>query len=209
MDVALFLLFAVIAVACGVNLVVQTHPITSALSLVGVMGSLAVLYLLLGAEFLAAVQVIVYAGAIMVLFVFVIMLLNLSPEDLRENVSRARKVAAGLASAVLFLLLAYAIRSSRVVNGLPEPDLVQPVLVPEIARAGEIEAVGQSLFHSHVLAFEFSTALVLVAIVGAIYLTKKRKSLAVQGRAAPGSVPPASVRTRPASVETSRKEGPA
>ena len=65
---------------CAINLVVQTHPISSALSLVGVMGSLAVLYLLLGAEFIAAAQVIVYAGAIMVLFVFVIMLLNAGAE---------------------------------------------------------------------------------------------------------------------------------
>src|SRR5258708_31069623 len=76
MDVILFLAFAAIAVVCAVNVVVQTHPISSALSLIGVMGSLAVLYLLLGAEFIAMAQVIVYAGAIMVLFIFVIMLLN-------------------------------------------------------------------------------------------------------------------------------------
>ena len=80
MDVILFLIFAAIAVVCGFNVVVQSHPISSAISLIGVMGSLAVLYLLLGAEFLAAAQVIVYAGAIMVLFVFVIMLLNAGAE---------------------------------------------------------------------------------------------------------------------------------
>jgi NADH dehydrogenase subunit J (EC 1.6.5.3) len=80
MDVILFLVFAAIAVGCALNLVLQTHPISSALSLIGVMGSLAVLYLLLGGEFLAAVQLIVYAGAIMVLFVFVIMLLNAGGE---------------------------------------------------------------------------------------------------------------------------------
>ena len=80
MDVWLFLTFAAIAVGCAINLVLQTHPISSALSLVGVMGSLAVLYLLLGGEFIAAVQLIVYAGAIMVLFIFVIMLLNAGAE---------------------------------------------------------------------------------------------------------------------------------
>src|SRR5579862_6165196 len=80
MDVILFLIFAIIAVVCAINVVVQTHPISSAISLVGVMGSLAVLYLLLGAEFLAAAQVIVYAGAVMVLFIFVIMLLNAGAE---------------------------------------------------------------------------------------------------------------------------------
>src|ERR1700692_2364959 len=81
MDAILFLLFAAIAVVCGLNLVLQSHPISSALSLVGVMGSLAVLYLLLGGEFIAAAQLIVYAGAIMVLFVFVIMLLNRGPDN--------------------------------------------------------------------------------------------------------------------------------
>src|SRR5215813_5262191 len=81
MDAILFLLFAAIAVVCGVNLVLQKHPISSALSLVGVMGSLAVLYLLLGGEFIAMAQLIVYAGAIMVLFIFVIMLLNAGTEE--------------------------------------------------------------------------------------------------------------------------------
>src|SRR5882724_7854379 len=76
MDVILFLAFAAIAVVCALNVVVQTHPISSAISLIGVMASLAVLYLLLGAEFIAMAQIIVYAGAVMVLFVFVIMLLN-------------------------------------------------------------------------------------------------------------------------------------
>src|ERR671920_1395189 len=80
LDPILFLIFAGIAVLSAISLVVQTHPISSALSLVGVMGSLAVLYLLLGAEFIAAAQMIVYAGAIMVLFVFVIMLLNAGAE---------------------------------------------------------------------------------------------------------------------------------
>src|ERR1700719_3380225 len=81
MDVILFLAFAAIAVVCAINLVVQTHPISSALSLVGVMGSLAVLYLQLGGEFIAGAQMIVYAGAIMVLFIFVIMLLNAGAES--------------------------------------------------------------------------------------------------------------------------------
>ena len=80
MDVLIFLVFALVAVVCAINVVVQTHPISSALSLIGVMGSLAILYLLLGAEFIAAAQVIVYAGAVMVLFIFVIMLLNAGAE---------------------------------------------------------------------------------------------------------------------------------
>src|SRR5215475_647995 len=80
MDAILFMIFAAVAVVCGVNLVVQRHPISSALSLVGVMTALAALYLLLGGEFIAAAQLVVYAGAVMVLFVFVIMLLNAGTE---------------------------------------------------------------------------------------------------------------------------------
>src|SRR3954463_449517 len=77
----LFFIFAAICVAGALNLLLQKHPINSALSLIVVMGSLALLYLLLGAPFVAAVQIIVYAGAIMVLFVFVIMLLNAGLEE--------------------------------------------------------------------------------------------------------------------------------
>ena len=85
LQLALFILFGAICVAGAINLLVQKHPINSALSLVVVMGSLALIYLLLGAEFVAAVQVIVYAGAIMVLFVFVIMLLNAGAEERTEG----------------------------------------------------------------------------------------------------------------------------
>src|SRR5919112_1462148 len=90
LDPILFLIFAAIAVLSAVSLVLQTHPIASALSLVGVMGALAVLYLLLGAEFIAAAQLIVYAGAIMVLFVFVIMLLNAGAESRRGRATFAK-----------------------------------------------------------------------------------------------------------------------
>src|ERR1700691_5990606 len=88
MTAIFFLIFAAFALFCAINLVVQKHPIASALSLIGVMGSLAVLYLQLGGEFIAMAQVIVYAGAIMVLFVFVIMLLNAGAETATIQVSR-------------------------------------------------------------------------------------------------------------------------
>src|ERR1700687_2699075 len=101
MDVILFLAFAAIAVVCAVNLVVQTHPISSALSLIGVIGSLAVLYLLLGAEFLVDAQIIVYAGAIMVLFIFVIMLLNAGAERKRGTSVLAKVL--GIPALIAFL----------------------------------------------------------------------------------------------------------
>ena len=84
----LFFIFAALCVGGAINLLVQKHPINSALSLIVVMGSLALIYLLLGAEFVAAVQVIVYAGAVMVLFVFVIMLLNAGEEERLPHGSR-------------------------------------------------------------------------------------------------------------------------
>src|SRR5512135_1126326 len=88
----LFLAFGAVAVAGAVNLLVQRHPINSALSLVAVMAALAGEYLLLGAEFVGAVQVIVYAGAVMVLFVFVIMLLNAGVEERTKHASRVAMV---------------------------------------------------------------------------------------------------------------------
>ena len=92
MTALIFFIFAGIAVFCGISLVAQTHPIASALSLIGVMGSLAVLYLQLGGEFIAMAQMIVYAGAIMVLFVFVIMLLNAGAEGLRMPARGLRNI---------------------------------------------------------------------------------------------------------------------
>src|SRR6201988_5159828 len=98
----LFFVFAAVCVAGAINLLAQRHPINSALSLIVVMVSLSVLYLLLGAEFIAAVQIIVYAGAIMVLFVFVIMLLNAGVEE-RTNWSKMAKYA-GVPLALILLL---------------------------------------------------------------------------------------------------------
>src|SRR3974377_1241391 len=101
MTALIFFIFAGIAVFCGVSLVVQRHPIASALSLIGVMGSLAVLYLQLGGEFIAAAQMIVYAGAIMVLFVFVIVLLNSGGERKISKTSYARFFGAPLLAVFL------------------------------------------------------------------------------------------------------------
>ena len=105
MQLALFIIFGALAVAGALNLLLQRHPINSALSLVVVMMSLAVLYWSLGAEFLAAAQVIVYSGAIMVFFVFVIMLLNAGEEE-RTKGSRASVSIGGQGSAFRFASVA-------------------------------------------------------------------------------------------------------
>jgi NADH-quinone oxidoreductase subunit J len=164
MDLVLFLIFAIIAVVCGVNLVVQTHPISSALSLVGVMGALAVLYLLLGAEFIAAAQVIVYAGAVMVLFVFVIMLLNAGSEPVTP-LQRMVKIL-GVPLLVIFLgLIAFLIQAV-----LPGGETVY---FGNPAARGSPHDIGHALFTQYLLPFEVTSILILIAILGAIVLARK------------------------------------
>src|ERR1700761_6402427 len=106
MELAIFIIFGLLAVAGAINFLLQRHPINSALSLVVVMMSLAVLYWSLGAEFLAAAQVIVYSGAVMVLFVFVVMLLNAGEEE-RTHGSRAAYFAGIPGAAAIFCLLSF------------------------------------------------------------------------------------------------------
>jgi NADH-quinone oxidoreductase subunit J len=153
-----FLVFGAICVAGAVNLLVQRHPINSALSLVAVMGSLAVEYLLLGAEFVAAVQVIVYAGAIMVLFVFVIMLLNAGEEERTK----------GSQVAMLFGIPGMLIGSVLIGWVLLERSGSQAV--PVGAMPGPPKVIGWLLFHDFLLPFEVTSILVLIAIMGAVVL---------------------------------------
>src|SRR5665811_945961 len=112
MQLALFIIFGLLAVAGALNLLLQRHPIHSALSLIVVMMSLAVLYWSLGAEFLAAAQVIVYSGAIMVLFVFVIMLLNAGEEE-NTHGSRIAAIAGFPGAAAIFCILSFVFLSER------------------------------------------------------------------------------------------------
>jgi len=164
MNLILFLIFAIVAVVCGINIVIQTHPISSALSLVGVMGSLAVLFLLLGAEFLAAAQVIVYAGAVMVLFIFVIMLLNAGSEP-ATPIRRMVKIF-GVPLLVVFLgLIAFIIQSV-----LPAGE---KVYFGNPAAKGSAYDVGHVLFTQYLLPFEVTSVLILIAILGAIVLARR------------------------------------
>ena len=162
MDVILFLIFAAIAVVCGINVVVQSHPISSAISLIGVMGSLAVLYLLLGAEFLAAAQVIVYAGAIMVLFTFVIMLLNAGVEE-RTHGSGAAYIVGIPGVAILVCLLGFIFLS-------PHTHMARARLGDYVVSTSDLSKV---LFRDLLLPFEVTSVLILVAILGAVALASK------------------------------------
>ncbi|HWR36333.1 MAG TPA: NADH-quinone oxidoreductase subunit J [Clostridia bacterium] len=158
----LFLIFSAICVGGAISLLAQKHPINSALSLIVVMASLAMLYLLLGAEFVAAVQVIIYAGAIMVLFVFVIMLLNAGAEE-RHGTSRVALMFGvpglliGLV-AVAWVLLRRNVSAGQVMIG---------------ALHGSAKDIGRLLFRDFLLPFEVTSVLILIAIMGAVVLARR------------------------------------
>src|SRR5712671_6036392 len=164
MHLILFLFFGGICVAGAINLLVQRHPINSALSLVVVMASLAGEYLLLGAEFVAAIQVIVYAGAIMVLFIFTIMLLNAGEEE-RTGKSRVAIMLGVPGVAIASVLVAWVLLRH---SGTGDVAL--------FALPGVPHDIAQLLFHDFLLPFEITSILILIAIMGAVVLASKPES---------------------------------
>ena len=160
MHLILFILFAGCCLAGAINLLLQTHPINSALSLIVVMVSLAVLYLLLGAEFLAAAQVIVYAGAIMVLFVFVVMLLNAGREE-RTLGSRSYRVVGFPAGIAILAVLATVLLRAQGLGAAALSDGITST-----------EDLSRVLFHELLLPFEVTSILILIAILGAVALAR-------------------------------------
>jgi NADH-quinone oxidoreductase subunit J len=159
----LFFACALLAVAGAVMLILAHEPIHSALSLILVMISLAVLYLLLGAEFIAAVQIIVYAGAVMVLFVFVIMLLNAGSE-VRRGRSWTSQLLGAPALVALLGILSYFVQREFANAGYVRFGNF---------TGGSAEKVGIALFTTYLLPFEVTSVLILIAIVGAIVLARK------------------------------------
>ena len=159
-----FFFLAAIAILGAISLILQRHPIHSALSLIVVMVALAGLYLLMGAEFVAAVQIIVYGGAIMVLFIFVIMLLNAGVEE-RTNMSKmAGWAGLPLAIALMGFLAAAVARSTDRVQAVAQSGATAPTKV-----------VAGLLFQEFVYPFELTSFLILVAIIGAIVLAQREK----------------------------------
>ena len=158
----LFYICAAVAVLAGLNVILQRTPVYSALSLIVVLCSLAGVYLLLGAEFMAVIQVIIYAGAIMVLFVFVIMLLNAGHETTTHRSRMARWLGAPLIAAILVELLTVIWgQFPATAKLLPAPLDASPA------------AIGHLLFRNYVLPFEVTSIVILVAILGAVVLAKK------------------------------------
>jgi len=161
----LFIFFALICVGGAINLLVQRHPINSALSLVVVMGALSLIYLLLGAEFVAAVQVIVYAGAVMVLFVFVIMLLNAGAEE-RSRGSHVALWVGGPGVVVLAGMIVYLM--------FRNDQHFKPVSIGSFpAQPDNTHSLASLLFQKFLLPFEITSVLILIAIMGAVVLARR------------------------------------
>ncbi len=163
-ELVAFAIVGAVALVCAVAMITSRSAIYSALFLVLTMGAIAVLYLLLNAPFLAMVQLAVYAGAIMVLFLFVIMLLGAEQAGSGEVVRWQPPAAIALA-AVLLAAGAYVLAA----RGIAPPAAAAP---PDSSPA----AVGQLLFSRYLLPFEITSIILLVAVVGAVVLTREEKS---------------------------------
>ncbi len=165
----LFLLLAALAVVAACNVILQRNPIYSAIGLIVTLCALAGLFLTLAAPFIAAIQIVVYAGAIMVLFVFVIMLLNVRAEEAKPD---RQKYLKWLAIPLFFALLTEVFYVIKSVGGseisLPDLNAADPASV-----VGTTESIGQAMFSSYLLPFEAASVLILMAIVGAMMLARR------------------------------------
>ena len=168
-----FYLFGLIALASALLFVTRKSPVAAALWLVSTMFSLAALYILMDAQFVGAVQVLVYAGAIMVVFLFVVMLLNLGevggPADFRSNAVRIGGGLVGLALLAELLVVARGQLPADLGLGVPNTVVVN-------GDENVIAPVAGALFTQHLVAFEVTSLLLLAAVVGAVVLAKPRRS---------------------------------
>jgi NADH-quinone oxidoreductase subunit J len=157
-----FYLFSLLAIVSALLFVTRKNPVPAALWLVNVMFALSGLFVMLDAPFIGAIQVLVYAGAIMVVFVFVVMLLNLGRTELTDLRSLGARLGAGLVGIALLANLLVAQR-----NKLPRVESAP-------ALDNVVEPVAASLFTDYLVAFELTSLVLLVAVVGAVLLAKKR-----------------------------------
>ncbi|HZQ08359.1 MAG TPA: NADH-quinone oxidoreductase subunit J [Anaerolineae bacterium] len=168
-EAIVFYLFAAISVLAALGVVIARSPVRSALSLAVVFVSLAVMYVLLNAPFLAVAQIMIYAGAVLILFLFVIMVLN--PRiDIVGGRPNAQTTAAIIVTLTLVLLLGAILSGGQIapVTGQFTPEV--------IAREGHVQIIGNLLFSQFLLPFEIASVLLLIAIVGAMTLAKRDKN---------------------------------
>jgi len=178
MLVLLFILFAGLAIGCAIAVVAQRNPLYCAISLIGVFVSLACLYVMLAAPFIAAVQVIVYAGAIMVLVVFVIMLLNVEQEERRRS-------RLGFLVPVAVVLAAILIAEATFIIWFVDRSPVRPL--SSVSDTGLTSSIGSALFTKYLLPFEITSILLLMAIVGAMTLARRIKEIPPGAAVVPGA----------------------
>jgi NADH-quinone oxidoreductase subunit J len=160
---------ASLAIGGGIGTITRTNPIASLLFLVITFAALAGIYVLLGAHFIAAVQIIVYSGAILVLFLFVIMLLNLGT-DYRSDLRGGAWIVAGFISAGL---IGWAL-SEAVTSGGPVSPVAGGAIDESVRELNAVGAIARPLFRDFIVAFELTSLLLLVAIVGAVILAKRK-----------------------------------
>lgn len=173
MELAVFALFAVLALASAVVVVIHPNPVYSTMSLVVTLVSLAALFLLLGAPFIAALQVLIYTGAILVLFLFVIMLLNVQDEELPRPTSRsAQRWAAGLGGTIFAgLVLLYTWRQ-----------LAAETLAPLSEEFVSLHRLARELFDDYLLPFEIVGLLLLVAVIAATVLARRPQTTSEESK---------------------------
>jgi NADH-quinone oxidoreductase subunit J len=166
----LWWIFAATAIGGAIGMIVARNPVASLLFLVLTFFSLAAIYVLLGAHFIAATQVIVYAGAIMVLFLFTIMLLNLG-HDYHSDVRRGLWIVVGFVCAGL---IGWALSRSLTLPEVTSASANGATIDAAVRELGAVGAIGQPLFRDFIVAFELTSLLLLVAAVGAVLLAKRR-----------------------------------
>ena len=159
----LFFLFAGFAIACAVSMVYHKNPLYSAISLVGVFIALSCIYITLAAPFIAAVQVLIYAGAIMVLVIFVIMLLNLDEDKPLNRLRHLYAIGAGMG----LVLLAQTLFVFYAVMRTPKHE------VNEAETAGKTLSIGRAMFTEYLLPVEIVGILLLMAIIGGVVLSRR------------------------------------
>jgi len=165
----LFYIFAGLSILGGLGVIFLRNPIHCALSLVATFFCLGVIYVMLNAEFVAVVQVLIYAGAIMVLFLFVLMLLSSKDSELYSNKWSIGKILAFLLSLGIFVQIASIFYEKKLILG---PKGEYPMSV--IEEVGSIALIGRLLFTDYILSFEIIAILLLVAVIGAVVIAKRR-----------------------------------
>lgn len=168
METLLFWLLSVIALIASVSMIIQRNPVYSALFLIVTLLCLAGLFLLLNAHFLAVIQIIVYAGAIMVLFLFVIMLLDVRRTEVTASRVKLQKSLGILLGVVFFLETVLVLRSGTV------KEMARAVATTAEPDFGTAVALGRSLFAHYVFPLQLAAILLFVALIGAVVLAKRR-----------------------------------